>query len=217
MIKKYSEFIKENLEFLLESDVIFSEKFKKAISKIDHPIAKSILDIENKDLTVQANYLDIEFSKNDTITFTPDRKAKEILSDSKEVVRFIGSGGVWLKHVDSNVQLFEQLGYSFEEGSKPYEPESRDLGEIIAKVTSEKSGKIYAWVKFKDQSGNDVGEGVYNVQKIRVVDERVRKIWSSNRQEIKIGRAMRALLKAADIKFIDKDFEQFVNLLLIQI
>ena len=212
MIKKYSEFIKDNIEFLLESDVIFSEKFKKAISKIDHPIAKSILDIENKDLTVQANYLDIEFSKNDTITFTPDRKAKEILSDSKEVVRFIGSGGGWLKHVDSNVQLFEQLGYSFEEGSKPYEPESRDLGEIIAKVTSEKSGKIYAWVKFKDQSGNDVGEGVYNVQKIRVVDERVRKIWSSNRQEIKIGRAMRALLKAADIKFIDKDFEQFVNL-----
>jgi len=212
MIKKYSDFIKENLEFILESNVVFSDNFRKAMTKIDHPMAKSILGVENKDLTVQANYLDIEFSKNDTITFTPDRKAQEILADTKEVVRFIGSGGGWLKHKESNNKLFEQLGYTYEEGSEAYSPNSRDLGEVIAKVTSETSGKSYAWVKFKDQSGNDVGQGVYNVEKIRYVDERIKKVWSSNRQEIKVGRAMRALLKESGVEFADKDFETFVNL-----
>jgi len=212
MIKKYSDFLKENLEFIIESNVVFSDNFRKAMTRIEHPMAKAILGVENNDITVQANYLDIEFSKNDTITFTPDRKAQEILGDTKEVVRFTGSGGGWLKHKDSNAKLFTQLGYTFEEGSNPYQPNSRDLGEIVAKVTSETSGKVYAWVKFKDQSGNEVGEGVYNNEKLRVVDERIKKIWSSNRQEIKVGRAMRALLKAAGAEFADKDFEQFVNL-----
>jgi hypothetical protein len=212
MIKKYSDFLNENLEFILESNVVYSDNFRKAMTKIDHPMAKAILGVENNDITVQANYLDIEFSKNDTITFTPDRKAQEILGDTKEVVRFTGSGGGWLKHKDSNAKLFTQLGYTFEEGSEPYRPNSRDLGEVVARVTSESSGKVYAWVKFKDQSGNEVGEGVYNVEKLRSVDERLKKVWSSNRQEVKVGRAMRALLKAAGAEFADRDFEAFVNL-----
>ena len=212
MIKKYSDFLNENLEFIIESNVVYSDNFRKAMSKIEHPMAKAILGVENNDLTVQANYLDIEFSKNDTISFTPDRKAQEILGDTKEVVKFTGCGGGWLKHKDSNSKLFTQLGYTYEEGSEPYKPNSGDLGEVVAKVTSETSGKVYAWVKFKDLSGNDVGEGVYNVEKIRTVDERIKKVWSSNRQEIKVGRAMRALLKAAGAEFTDRDFEQFVNL-----
>jgi hypothetical protein len=212
MIKKYSDFINENLEFIIESNVVYSDNFRKAMTKIDSPVAKAILGAENNDLTVQANYLDIEFSKNDTITFTPDRKAQEILGDTKEVVRFTGSGGGWLKHKDSNAKLFEQLGYTFEEGSEPYRPNSRDLGEIVARVTSESSGKVYAWVKFKDLSGNDVGQGVYNVEKLRSVDEKLKKVWSSNRQEVKVGRAMRALLKAAGVEFADRDYEAFVNL-----
>ena len=109
MIKKYSDFLNENLEFILESNVVYSDSFRKAMTKIDHPIAKAILGVENDDLNVQANYLDVEFSKNDTITFTPDRKAKEILGDTKEVVRFIGSGGGWLKHTDSNKELFRYV------------------------------------------------------------------------------------------------------------
>jgi hypothetical protein len=213
MIKKYSDFLNENLEFIIESNVVYSDNFRKAMTKIDSPVAKAILGAENNDLTVQANYLDIEFSKNDTITFTPDRKAQEILGDTKEVVRFTGSGGGWLKHKDSNSKLFEQLGYTYEEGSEPYKPNSRDLGEVVAKVTSETSGKSYAWVKFKDLSGNDAGQGVYNVEKLRSVDEKLKKVWSSNRQEVKVGRAMRALLRAAGITtFADRDFEVFVNL-----
>ena len=205
MLKRYSDFINESLELILESDVVFSDKFRKALAKIDHPIAKALLDTENKDITTQTNYFDIDLSKNDVVSFTPDRKAQEILGDTKETVRFIGSGGGWLKHSESNQELFDKLGYVPE--GNVYTPNSTEIGEVIKKVTSETSGKTYAWVKFTD------GQGVYNVEKLRSADDKLKQVWSKNRQEIGVGRGVRALLKAADVTtFTDRDLELFVNL-----
>jgi hypothetical protein len=205
MLKRYSDFINESLELILESDVVFSDKFRKALAKIDHPIAKALLDTENKDVTTQTNYFDIDLSKNDVVSFTPDRKAQEILGDTKETVRFIGSGGGWLKHSESNQELFDKLGYVPE--GDVYRPNSTEIGEVIKKITSETSGKTYAWVKFTD------GQGVYNVEKLRNIDDRINQVWSKNRQEVKVGRASRALLKAAGVEgILDKDYETFVNL-----
>lgn len=211
MLKRYSDFINESLELVLESDVIFSDKFRKALTKIDHPISKALLDTENKDITTQSNYFDIDLSKNDKISFTPDRKAQEILGDTKETVRFVGSGGGWLKHSESNQELFDKLGYVPE--GDVYTPNSTEIGEVIKKITSETSGKTYAWIKFTD------GQGVYNVEKLRSVDEKLKQVWSKNRQEIGVGRGVRALLKAAAVTtpsligaFTDKDLELFVNL-----
>ena len=211
MIKRYFDFINESLEFILESDVIYSDKFRFALSKIDNPISTSILDIENKDLTVQSNYFDITMDKNDTVSFIPDRKAQEILKDVKEFWRFDGSGGGWLKHSESNTELFSKLGY-VPEGS-PYSPNSRDIGEIVAETVSETSGKTYCWVKFNNNEGEYVGQGVYNKEKlIKAPDAKEKEVWSKSRQEVKIGRAVRALLKAGGQEFLDKDIEQFVNL-----
>ena len=84
MIKRYLDFIGESLEFLLESDVVYSEKFRKVISNILSPISSKLLEIENKDLPVRSNYFDILKDKNDTITFLPDRKAQEILKDKQD-------------------------------------------------------------------------------------------------------------------------------------
>lgn len=210
MIKRYFDFINESLEFILESDVVYSDKFRLTLSKIDSPIAKSILDIENKDLTVQSNYFDVSMDKNDTISFIPDRKAQEILKDVKEFYRFSGSGG-WLKHSEANAELFSKLGY-VPEGS-PYSPNSGDLGEIVAEVVSETSGKTYCWVRFNNRNGDYVGQGVYNKERlVKSQDIKEKEVWSKNRQELKIGRAVRALLKAADQEVLDKDIEQFVNL-----
>ena len=211
MIKRYFDFINESLEFILESDVIYSDKFRFTLSKIDDPISKSILDIENKDLTVQSNYFDITMDKNDTVSFIPDRKAQEILKDVKEFWRFDGSGGGWLKHSEANTELFSKLGY-VPEGS-PYGPNSRDIGEIVAETVSETSGKTYCWVKFNNNSGEYVGQGVYNKERLtKAPDAKEKEVWSKSRQEVKIGRAVRALLKAGGKEFLDKDIEQFVNL-----
>lgn len=204
MIKKYLDFLNESIDLILESDVVYSDNFRKAITKVDSPISKKLLDIENKDITTANNYFDIDLSKNDTISFIPDRKAQEILTNTKEFVRFIGSGGGWLKHSESNASLFENLGYVPE--GEVYKPNSSETGEVVAKVTSETSGKVYCWVKFTD------GQGVYNQEKLTQSNEHRNKVWSSNRQEIKVGRAVRALIKAAGITdVLDKDYEAFVN------
>ncbi len=210
MLKKYSDFVGESIEFIIESDVVYSDKFRLALNKIESPISKSLLDIENKDFNVQSNFFDISADKNDTVSFTPDRKAQEILKDKKDLVRFSGSAG-FLKHKETNQELFDKLGYTYTT-DEPYRPNSSDIGEVVARVTSETSGNTYAWVKWgKNQDGSDK-EGVYNVDKLRQTeDNKLKQIFSSNRQELKIGRAIRALLKVADVDFVDKDIESFVN------
>jgi hypothetical protein len=206
MIKKYIEFINESLELILESNVVYSKNFKTVIGKIDHTIAKSILEIENQDHPVRNNYLDVNLKENDKLGFIPDRKAQEILNDPKEYVNFIGSGGGWLKNKEVNKSLFDKLGYTYEEGTEPYKAESIEVGEVISKITSDTSGKTYAWVKFQ------AGQGVYNMEKLRAVDNKEKALWSRGRQEIFVGRGIRALLTSSGIKFTDKELEEFVNL-----
>lgn len=209
MIGKYLEFITESM--ILESDVIYSNLFRQTLSKLDSPISKSLLDIENRDFNVQSNFFDINPEKNDEVSFIPDRKAQEILKGSKEMVRFTGGGGGWLKHSEGNAELFGKLGYT-PVGTEPHKPEASEVGEIIKKVVSETSGNTYVWVKFIDSTGNVTGEGVYNQEKLRVVDDpKLKEVWSKNRQGIKVGRAIRALLKVAGVDFVDKDIEDFVN------
>ncbi len=205
MIKKYEEYLNESLDLLLESNVEFSKNFLSIISKIDNPIAKDILSIYGKDLDITANYIDIDKDKNDTVTFTPDRRAQQVLKDTDVFYRFIGSGGGWLTHGDANKGIFDKLGYTFEEGAAPYIPNSRELGKEVSRIVSAKSGKIFLLVEFPD------GKGVYNMDKLRPVDNRTNIIWSKGRQEIKIGRVIRALLTTAKIEFKDRDIESFVN------
>jgi hypothetical protein len=203
MIKRYFDFINESVELILESDVVYSKMFRTALTKIDNPISKILLDVENKDLPVASNYFDLASGKNDTLSVIPDRKAKEILEDTKEMVRFTGSGGGWLKHSDANKSIFQQLGYEPE--GDAYQPNSIAIGEVISKMTSQTSGKVWCYVKFPE------GKGVYNQEKLRVVDERLKEVWSKNRQEVRIGRAIRALLTVAGENVLDKDLEVFVN------
>lgn len=222
MIKKYFEFINESFEsLLLESNVVYSDKLRRALTKIESPIAKKLLDIENKDLPVQSNYFDISLDKNDTLNFTPDRKAQEILGQTKEIYRFTGSSGGWLKHKDTNAEIFDKLGYTYEEGTEPYKPNSRDLGTVVAKVTSETSGKTYFWIKWQggtgtDKEGVELGQGVYNQDKVTLIDSSqalLREVWSKNRQDIKVGRGIRALMRSVgETSFLDKDYEAFVNM-----
>jgi hypothetical protein len=210
MIKKYLDFINESIELVLESDVVYSDKLRLTLSKIENPIAKKLLDIENKDYPVKTNYFDILPNVNDKVSFIPDRKAQEILKTKKELVRYVGTVG-WLKHKEVNLDIFSRLGYSYEEGTDPYSPKSMDIGEVISKITSEKTGNVYVWVKFKNESGEEVGEGVYNHIRLRPIDEMSKLVWSKNRQDVKVGKAMRAILDITGFEFTDSDLENFVN------
>jgi hypothetical protein len=206
MIKRYLDFINESFELLLESNIVYSNNFKKVMSKIEHPLAKEILEIENQDHPVRNNYLDVNLKANDKLGFIPDRKAQEILGDTKVYVNFVGSGGGWLRNKEVNQGIFDKLGYTYEEGTEPYQAPSVEVGEIIAETLSETSGKKWVFVKFPN------GQGVYNAEKLRIVDNKEKALWSKGRQEIFVGRGIRALLTSAGVQFLDKDLEEFVNL-----
>ena len=207
MIKRYLDFINESLELLLESNIVYSNNFRKVMSNIDHPLSEIIIRLEGENHTVRNNYLDVNLKEKDKLGFIPDRRAQDILNDTKVYVNFTGSGGGWLKNKEVNKGLFDKLGYTYEEGTEPYKPTSSvEVGEVIAEVISDTSGKKYAFVKFPD------GQGVYNVEKLRIVDNKEKSLWSKGRQEIFVGRGIRALLTSAGIQFLDKDLEEFVNL-----
>jgi len=216
MITKYSEFLTEQVLMMInESEVFFSKKFRKLLTDIDSPVSKYLINIESEDIDVFSNYFDIADSK-DVISFIPDKRAQEILGgDKQKYVIYDGDGG-YLTHNKNdkgeynNAAIFKQLGYTPREGD-PYHPSEGDRGEVVSKATSRTTGKVYLYIKFSD------GECVINEEKL-TYDDNSHEVWTKNRQQIRIGRGIRALLNAKNksmskdvVKFTDSEIEDFVN------
>lgn len=209
-LNEYQDFILEKLileQLILESNVIYSDKFKKSLTKMpENEIAKKLLEIENKDLDIVSNFFDIKIDNENILTFTPDRIAQQILNDDKEFVTYIGRRGGWLtNNTKTNGAIFARLGFE-PKTEEVYAPNNTDAGEVISKITSEKTNKTWCYIKFPN------GEGVYNLEKLRPIQQDLKKVvFSRNRQEIRIGRAIRVLLTAYKIPITDSHIETFVN------
>lgn len=209
MILKYGSFILEKL--ILESNVVYSDKFKKVLRKMpDSAIAQKLLEIEDRDLNVVSNFFDVKIDDDSVVTFTNDRAAQAILNDEREYVRYTGRRGGWLtNNLATNGAIFARLGFE-PKTEAVFQPNNTDIGEVISKVTSERTNKTWCYVKFP------TGEGVYNVEKLVTAvtpADKKKKVFNSGRQEIRVGRAVRALLRAdgSDGGISDADIETFVN------
>lgn len=205
MIYKYTEFLLEKL--ILESNVIYSDKFRTILSRMkEDKIAEELLKIENKDLDVVSNFFDVKIDNDNVVTFTPDRIAQQILNDSKEYYRYVGGQGGWLtNNINANGKIFEILGF-VPKTTDVYRPNNTELGEIQSKYRSKKTGKTWCYVKFPG------GEGVYNFEKLRKEEKDLKKVvFTKNRQEIRTGRAIRLLLTANGVSVTDSEIEKFVN------
>lgn len=198
MLKRYNDFLFESMIF--ESIVVYSDKFRKILNDVDSPVAQALKDVETKDLDVSNNYLDI--NDKDTISFITDRKAKEILEQSGKFATFNGGSG-FLKHSPANNTIFGLLGYE-PVGDQTYHPNSGEKGEVISKAKSTRSENIYVKIKFPG------GMTVVNESNIRYIDSS-KLPFEQNRQTIRTGRGVKALLSKSDFKFTDADIEQFVN------
>jgi hypothetical protein len=136
------------------------------------------------------------------MSFIADRKAQEILGESKGKYVIYKNGPILTHNIEQNGRIFELLGY-IPKGDTGYKPEDEERGEIIKKAISPSSGKTYLYVKFED------GECVINEQNI-TYDENT-EVWSKNRQSVRTGRGIRALLAASGSSFKDAEIEDFVN------
>lgn len=204
MVNNYYDFITEKVTDEYENIIIFSDKFRGILTGMDNDISKSLLKIEKGNLNVRLNYID-STDKNDTVSFIPVNKAREIFLKNKNLYTYTGGNGR-LKHSDSNSEIFELLGY-VPEGKESYKPTVGEISELVNKVTSDKSGKTYAYMKFKN------GVGVYNINIFKKGDENtIKLLWNTNRQEIGIGKLTRLLLTTSGINVNNTDLENFINL-----
>lgn len=207
-ILKYGDYISENkvYEILLESKVIYSKKFINILSRMkSNKIASQVLDLYSKDVDgIAQNYVDITDQK-DAVSFTPDRKVQELTKDKPETF-VVKESGRYLTSSDKNDSIFAALGYDKQQYGC-WSPETGTIGLILSEAVSRVSGKIY--VMFQEYQGTKIG--VLNKEALESVDAEDKRIWTLSRNNIKIGRFVRALLTSAKLPFSDTELEQFTN------
>jgi hypothetical protein len=207
-ILKYGDYISEKVvyELLLESKVVYSKKFINLLNKMKaNKLATQLLSLYSKDVDgVTQNYIDVTDLK-DAVSFTPDRKVQELTKDKPETW-VITESGKYLTTSDRNNKIFEALGYD-KAKYNCWAPNAGEIGLILAETVSRTSGKIY--VMFKEYEGDKIG--VINKEAMEPKEAEDQRIWSTSRNNIKIGRVVRAILTAAKIPFADQEIEQFTN------
>ena len=207
---KYGDYITEKAlyDLIVESNVIYSKKFINYLNKMkSNEIAKKLISLYNKDINVQHNYIDVGDAQ-DVVSFTPDRKVKEIENEKPDNLYKVVDSERYLTNSSSNDRIYDLLGYQKKENV--WSPNVETLGIIFKEVVSPRTGKIYVWFKGVDEW--DGQETVLNKEALEPADgSSTYKIWSTSRNNIKIGRLVRAILTANGDKFTDKDIEDFVN------
>jgi hypothetical protein len=206
MLKKYFDFINENLELILEADIAYSNKFKKVLNKINTPLANKLLEIEDQDHPVQNNYFDIIDDSNDSISFITDRKVKELMGDDDGKVKYTIAGRYL-----SGDEKFQYLWDLLEiERVSISEPPVGTVGTIRKEVTSPASGKVFVVFVPDDKNYSPIAVNKEAVKSTKI-DKKDSVFYKSNRQSIRVGRGIRAIINAAKIEASDKDIEEFVN------
>jgi hypothetical protein len=207
---KYEDYLLESIisELILESKVVYSNKFMNILKKMKtNKVAIDLLQLYTKDLNVQHNYIDLTDEK-DTVSFTPDRKVREILDVEKEPVYRVINDSKYLTHSSSNDRIFEALNYEKPEG-EPWAPSEGLLGLILAETISETSGKTYVVFKDLNSDRKTVINKLDGLELDNGLDDS--KIWLTSRNNIKVGRLARAILTSSSITVTDREIEEFSN------
>jgi len=194
-IKKYNNFLIDqklyeiiNESILNESIIHYKEEFRKVLTKMSSPISKDILDLENKDIKTNFNFIDT--SKDGYLSFI----------SSKTTLKYKITDNDWT--YEDWPELFRSVGET--EDEYPTLPDGT-VGEIISIISDKnfsempKDGREIAY--FRSDSGE-----------VCFIDKRgLDLITKANTQEIKIGRLASQLLQNVKKKYSDKEIENFVN------
>ena len=182
MFNYFDFLLEKKLEKLFESKIGFSKRFYSTLGSIKTPLSNQIMLLQDKDFEVQYNYIDTT-DENDTVSFIPDRKAKEIIGDKEELYK-VTDNGRYLTGSEINQRIYDALNHK--RTSDVYQPEVGTVGKIIG-TTVGSSGKIYCL--FECILGEDSGnKTIINKEALEEYDDSFQKVWTTNRNKIKIGR-----------------------------
>jgi len=203
---KYLDFILEKM--ISESIFQYSDKFQKIISRINLPISRSLIDIKGKDITTSQNYIDVVLDEDDMVTFISDAKAIEIMG-KKEILFRITELERYLINSPKNKPVFDKLGIDID-GDYFAEPMGDETGKVLGEaIGTNGTYVLFEYVTPHEVSGKKIVLNKVCIEPFDSID--FSRLWTSNRNKIKIGRFVRSILKANGVSFSDKDVESFVN------
>lgn len=209
-LSKYQDYITEKYIFdmIKESKLVYSTKLINLLNKIKtDKVASNLITLYSKDIDgLSYNYIDITDDKS-RVSFTPDRKAQELLGD-KPIVFEVTMDNKYLTHSDRNNRIFELLGYD-KTDREVWSPRVGTIGSILKEVISPSSGKTYCLFEEYDVESPRLSV----INKIALSETSIDnpKIWTTSRNPVNIGRLARAILKSANIEVTSKEIEDFVN------
>jgi len=198
-IFEYSQFLLEKkvYQLLLEAEIQYMDEFTEIMKKINHPIAKDMIELIGKDLDVSTNLLGLG-EKPDTVTFYNQNQINE-----DEDWEIIDRGQSYL----SFDGLFKKAGYEFK--SLENLPNGTK-GEVLKFWDVENSDGIIKSMIYNDR----IAEFKSSDGKILFIgDKGIKKslITKGKPQETRIGRLSQRILSKVDKKYSPQEVEEFVN------
>jgi hypothetical protein len=132
LINKYKEFLNESkiFDLLLEANIVFSEKFKNILSKIDSPVSIKLLSIVGKEVDINNNYLDVS-DRPEYIKFIPDNRVKD---EHLNYVKVISKYDTY----DTFIDLFKIVGVDIKNTGYP---QNGEILKIVKEINKEELEK----------------------------------------------------------------------------
>ena len=212
---KYGNFILEKViyDLILESKIEFSKSFLGILGSIKHPIAQDILSLQSQDKTVNYNYIDVDLKSNDEITFIQDARAQRMTKDVENIYKLTNT----TKHLktsnfkteegkNQNTEVYNLLGLNIEESKKA--PQGSKIRVLSKLVSPYDSNKIY--VAYECVTDNTM-KAVININGIEEDTDIFQKLWTTNRNPLRIGRFITAMLPLTGKTYSDSEKEKFVS------
>ena len=240
---RYNNFIKpiyENLDFLLEAKMVFTDGFKNILKSVDNPLSKKILDLEQKDVEkVDANYIDTFDSS--FINFKSDKKVEAKTGILNFEISYINNDPIRIQFLENSVQWSYQVARFLSNDFDPEEYFSLSEKKVLLKYEKiskedfinllEEGGKDISSSSVKENIKNGIvsnipsyysGGSVYRLETMdgknqyyaQSFDEHPILITNENKikpQKLRVGSFAQTLLKASGVDVDNKDLEDFVT------
>jgi hypothetical protein len=192
----YANFLLESklYDLLLEARMEFKDDFKKVLKKVNHQIAKDLLDIVNKDIDININLFELG-EKPDSIKFyNLNQLPKE---DKYEIIS-------WGQSYTAFTRLFRLAGVT-----SPRTLSNGTKGTVVKIWDYDNSNNII------DDPNLEIAQFVSDDGEVSFIGMNgLRKIEDGKKgspQETKVGRLAQRILSKVDKKYTPKEVEEFVN------
>ena len=190
---KYTFILESKLyDLILEAKIEYFKDFEKVLTKIEHPIAKDLLDIIGKDIDLKSNFFDLTENPGKVSFYNPNQSIEvenryEIVNNNK---------------CTHHMTLYRLAGI---EERYPCLPNGTK-GELVKVWNSENSNEILRVIVYQFLS--DKGETNFLFEGgLKKIDYELK----GYPQETTIGRLVQRTLKKLNKSYTSKDIENFVN------